>query len=212
MSTEVNLKKLVGAHEGLSDLIKTFEPERGNNVPQDNTRLVCQHLDQSKPSTKVVEKFLEDVTALAATREELMSLLENLTSATMNKTSSLLTHSEILGRRVECCQRVEQHMSSVIENKDLLIYHLQQPLVTNFLTIHHQYHKDLIFLIGGLMDIINKLPSHISLLEEHAQNSVLQKSNSYISYVTRIATELRTTLEEVITLQTLVATVLVEQQ
>lgn len=35
MSTEVNLERLVGAHEGLGDIIRAFHPEReGNNVSQ----------------------------------------------------------------------------------------------------------------------------------------------------------------------------------
>lgn len=45
----------------------------------------------------MVDKFLEDATALAETREELMSLVEKITSATVNRTSSSLTHSEVLG-------------------------------------------------------------------------------------------------------------------
>lgn len=35
MSTEVNLERLVGAHEGLSDIIRAFHPDKeGNNVSQ----------------------------------------------------------------------------------------------------------------------------------------------------------------------------------
>lgn len=35
MSTEVNLERLVGAHEGLGDIIRAFQPEReGNNESQ----------------------------------------------------------------------------------------------------------------------------------------------------------------------------------
>lgn len=53
----------------------------------------------------------------------------------------VISSKSISGNLVTWCQEVEQHLRVTIENKDLLIYHLQQPLVSNFLTMHYRYHK-----------------------------------------------------------------------
>lgn len=50
----------------------------------------------------------------------------------------------VSGQRVVWCVEVEQHMRTIVENKDLLVYHLQQPLVSTFLTMHHRYHRSLL--------------------------------------------------------------------
>ncbi|XP_042232767.1 uncharacterized protein LOC121873320 [Homarus americanus] len=130
----------------------------------------------------------------------------------MNENSSSLTHPEVLGRKVTWCQEAEHHMRTIIENKDLLIYHLQQPLVANFLTMHYHYHKDLITLVGELVDILSNVDSHIRLVEDHAQNSVLKRSDSCISSLTHTVTDLRNTLGDISALQSLITGMLNVQE
>ncbi|XP_042859218.1 uncharacterized protein LOC122245351 isoform X2 [Penaeus japonicus] len=151
-----------------------------------------------------MNEFLKDVSALADARRELVIISEKMNRAVQNEKSSTLTHNDILGDRISWCHEAEQHMRTIIENKDLLIYHLQQPLIANFLTMHHQYHKDLIVLVGELADNLNNVSSHIHLIEDHAQNSFLQRSDTYISHVTKIVTDLRNTLSDITNLQSLV--------
>ncbi|KAK8732144.1 hypothetical protein OTU49_007207, partial [Cherax quadricarinatus] len=158
----------------------------------------------SMESSQLINSFLEDVSALTEVRRDLAATTEKISIAALNETSSALTDPEVLGSRMAWCQKAEQHMRSIIENKDLLIYHLQQPLVANFLTMHYNYHKHLISLIGELVDILNNVSSHIRLIQDHAQNSILQRSDSCISSLTHTVTDLRDTINDITALQSLV--------
>ncbi|KAK8732145.1 hypothetical protein OTU49_007207, partial [Cherax quadricarinatus] len=170
----------------------------------------------SMESSQLINSFLEDVSALTEVRRDLAATTEKISIAALNETSSALTDPEVLeccscetlslddSSRMAWCQKAEQHMRSIIENKDLLIYHLQQPLVANFLTMHYNYHKHLISLIGELVDILNNVSSHIRLIQDHAQNSILQRSDSCISSLTHTVTDLRDTINDITALQSLV--------
>ncbi|XP_071536536.1 uncharacterized protein [Panulirus ornatus] len=212
MSSEIGIDELLVAHGGIDTIISSFYPDEPEG-DADNVLNVISSVNQSSCATshnftQAMSNFLEDISALVKLNQELAAIDENINNATLNEKSSTLMHPEILGNLSTWCQEVEQHLQLTIENKDLLIYHLQQPLVSNFLTMHYQYHKDLISLVGELVDMLNNVPSHIQLVEDHAQNSILKRSVSCISTVTRTVTELRNTLGDITALQSLITEML----
>ncbi|ROT68329.1 hypothetical protein C7M84_013532 [Penaeus vannamei] len=206
----VDIEELLSAHRGIEEIIGSFKEEDSDGIIDVTTHL-SEGLNTSI-SSQHVNEFLNDVSVLADAQKELIIIKEKMTRAVQNEKSSALTHNEILGDRIFWCREAELHMRTVIENKDLLIYHLQQPLIANFLTMHHQYHKDLIILIGELADNLNNVCSHIRLIEDHAQNSFLQRSDTYISHVTKVVMELRNTISDITNLQALVIGMLEAQK
>ncbi|XP_047470844.1 uncharacterized protein LOC125026436 isoform X2 [Penaeus chinensis] len=141
MNADVGIEDLLSAHRGLHEIISSFtaEDNDGDGIV-DVTTLLSEGLNRSISSQQVNE-FLRDVSVLADAQRELVNINEKMNRATQNEKSSTLTHSDILGDRIFWCREAELHIRTIIENKDLLIYHLQQPLIANFLTMHHQYHK-----------------------------------------------------------------------
>ncbi|XP_053646136.1 uncharacterized protein [Cherax quadricarinatus] len=206
MSAEVGIEELLQAHRGIDTILSTFYSDKSEE--DDGEVQVVDVLtsltSNSMESSQLINSFLEDVSALTEVRRDLAATTEKISIAALNETSSALTDPEVLGSRMAWCQKAEQHMRSIIENKDLLIYHLQQPLVANFLTMHYNYHKHLISLIGELVDILNNVSSHIRLIQDHAQNSILQRSDSCISSLTHTVTDLRDTINDITALQSLV--------
>nr|XP_045620223.1 uncharacterized protein LOC123771649 [Procambarus clarkii] len=211
MSDEVGINELLQAHRGLNDIISATYPADADEGPI-NVFASLTHSCNSSSEVPVINSFLEDITALTGSRQELADVVEKISVATLNENSSALTDPELLGRRLAWFQQAEQHIRSIIENKDLITYRLQQPLVFNFLTMHYHYHKDLISLIGQLVDLLNNVPSHIRLLEDRAQHSILERSDSCISSLTHGVTALRNTLDDVVKLQSLVKGILDAQE
>lgn len=189
------------AHQCLSEIITSFYP---NDVEDDNIINVRSSFSSLNNSNQAVADFLECITLLTSVRQDLRVVLEKVNSARLTELSSELVHHDTMGERVIWCQEAEKHLRTVAENKDLLIYHLQQPLVTNYLTMHYQYHRNLITLVEELDDILNRVEVHVRLVEDHAQNSTLQRADSGISNIARTMTELRNTLDNIVSLQSIV--------
>ncbi|XP_050692665.1 uncharacterized protein LOC126983678 [Eriocheir sinensis] len=221
MAALVTLNDLLLAHEGINGIIKTLYPHRGRRDEEEEggRRENEEECDGGQPTitelSKVeheVDGFLETVSALEEVREQLTLTLEQANSAVLTQASATLTHPQVLGRRVEWCVEAEQHMRTIVENKDLLIYHLQQPLVSTFLTMHHRYHRSLVSLVGALSDLLTRLHTHTDLLERHARHSALDTVDSLISSLTQAAATQRSVLGDITALHSLVASILQEQE
>ncbi|XP_045119421.1 uncharacterized protein LOC123509283 [Portunus trituberculatus] len=208
MAAQVTLNDLLAAHGGINDVIRQFHPQLtgGEEEEEEEGRGVKNEEVEDK-----VAGFLEALTALQGAREDLTLVVENANTAALTQASVALTDPQIVGRRVAWCVEAEQHMRSIVENKDLLIYHLQQPLITTFLTMHHQHHRSLVSLLGSLCALMTSLESHTDLLHRHANHSPLITTNNMITSLTKVVATQRDLLRDIKALQTLVTSVLLEE-
>ncbi|XP_066951239.1 HAUS augmin-like complex subunit 2 [Macrobrachium rosenbergii] len=204
------MDELLVAHQSLDDIITSFYPDNvGDTSDAVNIRSSFNNLNNS---SQAVTDFLECFSHLTAVRGELAMVEEKFNSAQLNKLSSNLIHPAVVGEHISRCQEAEKHLRTIIENKDLLIYHLQQPFITNYLTMHYQYHRDLVTLVEDLTDILNKTEVHLQLMEDQAQDSMLQRADSGIINIVQTVTELKTTLDNIVALKNLIPGIMAQKQ
>ncbi|XP_063850557.1 uncharacterized protein LOC135094412 [Scylla paramamosain] len=208
MATQVTLNDLLAAHGGINDTIRLFHPQL--NREEEEEEGGRRGFKNEEVEDKVAG-FLEALTALQGAREDLALTVESANTAALTQASAALTNPQILGQRAAWCVEAGQHMRSIVENKDLLIYHLQQPLVTTFLTMHHTHHRSLVSLLGGLCDLVTRLQSHTDLVQRHANHSALATTDSMITSLTKVVATQRDLLSDIKALQTMVTSVLQEE-
>ncbi|XP_068206969.1 HAUS augmin-like complex subunit 2 [Palaemon carinicauda] len=195
------MEELLVAHQSIDDIITSFYPD---DVGDSDAVNVTSSLSSLNSSNQAVNDFLECFSRLTVVRKEIVEMEEKLNSAKLNKLSSELIHPAVVGEHISWCQEAEKHLRTIIENKDLFIYHLQQPFITNYLTMHYQYHRDLITLVEDLTGILNKTEVYLQLIEEQAKDSMLQRADSGIINIVQTVTELKTTLDNIVTLKNII--------
>ncbi|KAG0728113.1 hypothetical protein GWK47_033179 [Chionoecetes opilio] len=192
----MTLGDLLEAHDGINDTISQLYPHYGRQAEEDRRQTNPAASATSGHSKVDVTGGMLDggvgfgllrlgmllvVVALEGAREDLTRTLHQGHTTDLGQSSAALTDPQLMGGRVAWCVEAEQHMRSIVENKDLLIYHLQQPITTTFLTMHHKHHRSLVNLVGLLTDLMNRLPSHIDLLERYAVSLVSLASAGWAS-------------------------------
>jgi len=199
--SQISLDDLLAAHDGVGHILRQFDQESLpleeddgvtmisatdstiTTVAQDtNDFSVGEDGDQSR---KKVEDFIETLTQLITRRNELIIALKNKNINEAREASDQLTQIDKLEKRIEWCTQVKNHLVRLSKNKDVLIYNLQQPLVTSYLTIHHKYHKDLLKLIGGSVDLLNNTTPFMETIQEHSGKSLMNISDSCVNSLTQ---------------------------
>ncbi|KAG7163179.1 hypothetical protein Hamer_G002257 [Homarus americanus] len=208
MSGEVGIEDLLLAHHGLGDIIRSFYPDEVEGDAGEAIDVISTATQDNLStfnSSQAVNSFLEDVSALAKARQKLTTIVEKINIATMNENSSSLTHPEVL---VVILNPAVTCPSS--STKQFFMYVFTYPTMSEEKPIMATL--DLITLVGELVDILSNVDSHIRLVEDHAQNSVLKRSDSCISSLTHTVTDLRNTLGDISALQSLITGMLNVQE
>ncbi|XP_066950741.1 uncharacterized protein [Macrobrachium rosenbergii] len=114
------------------------------------------------------------------------------------------------GEHISWCQEAEKHLQTIAENRVLLIYHLQQPFMNSYLSMHYEYHRDLLTLVEDLIEILSKTEAYLQLIENQVQDSVLQQADVIMS-IAQTMSELKKILDNVFALKTIISKMIGDQ-
>ncbi|RXG68948.1 hypothetical protein Avbf_00760 [Armadillidium vulgare] len=139
--------------------------------------------------------FATSVNELLDLKAKLVKLQENFLSYRINEYSyEILSQKENDGKS-KCCQDIISHLQKIVLNKNLIAWYLQQPLVNNFLRVHHSH-------IGNLKELLEKIVKILQEFEFHLQSLTriqdlnLEQTESHIFQLTQLLEAVRTTLKQ----------------
>lgn len=202
----IYLDDLLEAHERVGQILHQFDQESLALEEDEGVTMISAHdtittvaqdtteflMDKDGcQSQEKIDDFIETLTQLMTSRKKLIVSLKDANINEAREASAHLTQIDKLEKRIEWCHQIENHLLSISKNKDVLIYHLQQPLVTSYLTIHHKYHKDLLKLISGLVDLLNNTTPYMDTIQEHGGKSLINITDGCVNSLTQKLGDIR---------------------
>ncbi|KAB7501413.1 hypothetical protein Anas_07695 [Armadillidium nasatum] len=171
-----------------SEIEKLFEKHRLKNTITLNVSIedaVLSDENQSKTEDDITFSLKDDIGAFAASVNELLDLKAKLVKLQENFLSYRINEYsyEILSQKEN------------VLNKNLIAWYLQQPLVNNFLRVHHSH-------IGNLKELLEKIVKILQEFEFHLQSLTriqdlnLEQTESHIFQLTQLLEAVRTTLKQ----------------
>ncbi|XP_076059438.1 uncharacterized protein LOC143036067 [Oratosquilla oratoria] len=202
-----NIDELIKAHERITDLIKEYQVEE--TIPEESgeSGQLVPH-SQSSSVSQEVQEFIQNLTSLQNAHSELCRVNQDILRGIAQKSCLSLIHPKYLGEKSEWCKKVQEHLLTICNNKDLLIYHLQQPFIGTFLVLHKSYHRDLQELIEGLSDLLTNSTHLMKVYEEYSQGGLLKSTDAHITSLVNSSRYLQENFKNIVNLQNAVSSFL----